>query len=99
VSSKEEDGVVSRDIKVVNKLGFHARPAAMFAKLASQFDCDISVRRGETVVSGKSLMGLLSMEAGCGTTIHVTAEGEDAQEALERLDDLVTNGLEADVPL
>jgi phosphocarrier protein HPr len=96
VSSGKGSGKIVRDVKVVNKLGFHARPAATFAKVASQFDSDITVVMDDRTVSGKSLMGLLSLAAACGTTIRIIAEGVDALEAVDSLDDLVTNRLEED---
>jgi phosphocarrier protein HPr len=80
---------VVRELAVTNPLGFHARPATLFARLAAQFDSEITVEKDGTTVSGKSLMGLLSLEAGQGTSIIVTAVGEDADESVERLEELV----------
>jgi phosphocarrier protein HPr len=92
VSSDTVEGgevTVVRELAVTNPLGFHARPATLFARLAAQFDSEITVEKDGTTVSGKSLMGLLSLEAGQGTSIIVTAVGEDADESVERLEELV----------
>ena len=86
---KDGEMTVVREMEVANPLGFHARPATLFARLASQFDSEITVEKDGTVVSGKSLMGLLSLEAGQGTRIIVTAVGQDAREAVDRLEELV----------
>jgi phosphocarrier protein HPr len=80
---------VVRELAVTNPLGFHARPATLFARLAAQFDSEITVEKDGTTVSGKSLMGLMSLAAGQGTSIIVTAVGEDADESVERLEELV----------
>ncbi len=81
---------------VENKLGFHARPAAMIAKLASRFDSEITIEKGGTKVSAKSLMGLLSLEASKGSKIRIMAVGVDAQEAVAEIEELVKGGLEVD---
>jgi phosphocarrier protein len=81
---------------VENKLGFHARPAAMIAKLASRFDSEITIEKGGTKVSAKSLMGLLSLEASKGSKIRIMAIGVDAQEAVAEIEELVKGGLEVD---
>jgi phosphocarrier protein len=78
-----------RDLKVVNRLGLHARPAALFVKAASRFESDISVEKGGNKVSGKSIMGLMTLEVGQGCVMRVTADGVDAEEALDELKHLV----------
>jgi phosphocarrier protein HPr len=78
-----------REFKISNQYGIHARPAALFVKAASRFDAEISVEKDGTVVSGKSIMGLMTLEAGRGSVLRVTAEGEDGEEALDHLEDLV----------
>jgi phosphocarrier protein len=67
----------------------HARPAALFVKTASRFESDITVEKDGNTVSGKSIMGLMTLEAGLGSVLTVTAEGVDAEEALNELQNLV----------
>jgi phosphocarrier protein len=78
-----------RELKVINQLGLHARPAALFVKTASRFESDISVAKDGNSVSGKSIMGLMTLEAGLGSVLMVTAEGMDAEESLNELQHLV----------
>ncbi|MBA4389142.1 MAG: HPr family phosphocarrier protein [Verrucomicrobia bacterium] len=87
-----ESGAIQVTLKIVNTYGICARPAALFAKLANRFDSEITVARDDNVVSGKSIMGLLVLEASLGTTITITARGHDAAPALAELADLVNGG-------
>ncbi|HMC28381.1 MAG TPA: HPr family phosphocarrier protein [Verrucomicrobiae bacterium] len=74
---------------VINKLGIHARPAAMFVKTANRFGCDVFVEKDGEKVNGKSIMGLMMLAAGPGSKLSVQAEGEDAARALNELDALL----------
>jgi phosphocarrier protein HPr len=85
---------VQRRLTVVNALGLHARAAARFVKLASQFQSRISVSRGTRTVDGKSILGLLLLAAARGREIEIAAEGADESEALDALSDLVLRGFE-----
>jgi phosphocarrier protein len=76
-------------MKVINQLGLHARPAALFVKAASRFECDITVEKDSNKVSGKSIMGLMTLEVGLGSVMRVTADGVDAEAALDELKHLV----------
>ncbi|HAS81415.1 MAG TPA: HPr family phosphocarrier protein [Verrucomicrobia bacterium] len=78
-----------REFKITNQYGIHARPAALFVKAASRFDAEVSVEKDGMVVSGKSIMGLMTLEAGRGSVLRVTADGADCEEALDHLEDLV----------
>ncbi len=80
---------VVREMTIINKFGIHARPAALFVKTANQFSSEISVERDGAVVSGKSIMGLLTIEGSKGSVLIVTAVGEDAEEALNALENLI----------
>ena len=80
---------ITREMKLLNKYGMHVRPAGLFAKVASRFDAEIEVEKDGNVVSGKSIMALMTLEAVCGTTLHVSASGAQAQEALDELAALV----------
>ena len=85
------DRIVKRDLKIMNQLGVHARPAALFVKTASRFESDVTVEKDGNSVSGKSIMGLMTLEAGLGAVLKVTARGPDAEEAAAELDSLVKN--------
>lgn len=80
---------VIKEISIVNELGLHARPAAMFVKLANEFISDITVEKGSETVNGKSIMGIMMLAAGKGSRIKVTVEGPDAQEAIEAIEKLI----------
>lgn len=79
----------SRKVEIVNKLGLHARAAARFVQLASNFDCDITLTHNGKCVSGKSIMGVMMLAAGKGNSIHIEAHGRDAAAALEQLEALI----------
>ena len=72
-----------------NRYGIHARPAALFVRTANQFVCDIEVEKDGLVVSGKSIMGLLTLEGSEGTVLTIRAKGPDAKEAVAALAELV----------
>ena len=76
-------------MEIVNELGMHARPAAMFVKLASRFRSDIFVSKGEEQVNGKSIMGVMMLAAGKGTKLKITAVGDDAEAAIAEFEKLV----------
>ena len=80
---------IKKELVVANKLGIHARPAAMFVKTANQFDCEVFVEKDGETVNGKSIMGLMMLAAGPGTTITVAASGDDAEAALAAITELV----------
>ena len=80
---------MTKELKLLNKYGMHVRPAGLFAKTASRFDADITVEKDGNVVSGKSIMALMTLEAVCGTVLKVSASGVQAAEALEALEALV----------
>ena len=80
---------ITRDMTLVNKYGMHVRPAGLFVKMASRYDADIEVEKDGNVVSGKSIMALMTLEATCGTVLKVSASGPQAKEALDNLEDLV----------
>ncbi|MBU0679663.1 MAG: HPr family phosphocarrier protein [Verrucomicrobia bacterium] len=82
---------VTGEFEILNQYGIHARPAALFVKTASKFSCEILVEKEDTIVSGKSIMGLLTLEGSKGSTLKITARGTDAEEALEALRTLMEN--------
>lgn len=84
----------SREMVVRNENGMHARPAAMFVRVANQFKSDIFVEKDGERVNGKSIMGLLMLSASCGTKLTVEAVGKDADSALDELDRLLDSKFE-----
>jgi phosphocarrier protein len=78
-----------RELVVINKLGIHARPAALFVKVANRFTCNIFVEKGGEQVNGKSIMGLMMLAAGPGSKLLVTCEGDDCHQALEEIEALI----------
>ncbi|HVZ52342.1 MAG TPA: HPr family phosphocarrier protein [Pseudolabrys sp.] len=84
-------GVIVRDVQIVNKKGLHARASAKFVQTAEQFDANIAVTRGHETVGGTSIMGLMMLAAGTGTTITIACSGKDAAPAMDALSALVAN--------
>lgn len=82
---------LTREYTLLNKYGMHVRPAGALAKLCQKYRADITVRKDDHAVSGKSVLGLMTLEAPCGTVLHVSAEGEDAEDALDAIGELVDN--------
>jgi phosphocarrier protein HPr len=80
---------VVRDIRIVNKLGLHARPASQLAKLAGTYRADIHIRKGSDQVNAKSIMGIITLAAGQDTLLRFIAAGPDADDALEAISALV----------
>ena len=86
-----ETSSISRDMKILNKHGIHARPASLFIKTVNRFDSEITVEKDGTCVSGNSIMGLLTLEVYQGSTLRVHASGPDAEAALAAIEELVNN--------
>jgi phosphocarrier protein len=85
-SSGSETRTASREVTVTNKLGVHARPAAMFVKTANKFASDITIEKDGEQVNGKSIMGLMMLAAGQGSKLVLIAEGPDAEAAVRELE-------------
>jgi phosphocarrier protein len=85
------DGALTREFEIRNQYGIHARPAALFVKIASRYDADVYVEREGSRVSGKSIMGLMTLEASRGSKLVVTAEGPGAEQLLDELQELIAN--------
>lgn len=83
-----------REVVVRNQYGIHARPAALFVKLASRFDADLMVEKDGTEVSGKSIMGLMTLQASCGSRLSLKATGVDADQMLDALQKLFDSKFE-----
>lgn len=83
--------MITKDLEIINKLGLHARAAAKFVALASKYASEVTVERNGRSVNGKSIMGVMMLAAAKGTTIQVSTEGDDQEEAIQALEDLVND--------
>jgi phosphocarrier protein HPr len=88
--------MVSQSVTVVNQLGMHARAAAKFVHLATRFQAHVRVARDRREMDGKSIMGILLLAAGLGSTITISADGSDEREAIDALAALVASGFGED---
>jgi phosphotransferase system HPr (HPr) family protein len=84
--------IATRSVIVVNPQGFHARPAHLFVKLAGSFSCEVEIAKGNEVINGKSILDLLTLGAGNGTTLVLRASGPDCEAAVEALAQLIEQG-------
>ena len=89
LSKRPAAGKLQKEVTIVNKLGLHARPAAMFVRVANKHRAEIWIEKDGEQVNGKSIMGLMMLAAGQGSRIVISAEGADAQNALNELELLV----------
>lgn len=87
---------ITRELTLLNRYGMHVRPAGLFAKTASKYDAEIEVEKDGNVVSGKSIMALMTLEAVCGSVLRISASGPQAEEALDDLAALI--GRKFDIP-
>ena len=87
---------LEKDISITNRLGLHARPAAMFVRIASRFRSEVWVSKEGEEVNGKSIMGLMMLAAGKGSVLHLRCEGPDADKALEDLEQLIKSNFNED---
>lgn len=78
-------------LTVHNKVGLHARPAALFVQTAKQFNCDVKVTHGDREANAKSILGVLALGANQGAVITIYAEGENADQALTALETLIAD--------
>ena len=81
----------SRTVEIINERGLHARASAKFVKVASGFDAEVMVSREGQSVDARSIMGLMMLAAGIGSTIDIAAEGPEAEAALDALCALIAN--------
>ncbi len=85
---------IERQVEIVNPLGFHARPAAAFVRLAASFRCDLWLEKDGVEVNAKSILGVLMLAAEKGSQLMIRAKGDDADDALTALGDLIAGGFE-----
>jgi len=88
--------ILTKKMKIINRLGLHARAAAQLVKTANQFSSEIIVEKDGENVNAKSIMGILMLAAVCGSEIHVQIEGDDAEKAMSAIEELVSNGFGED---
>jgi len=88
--------IVQREFTIRNRQGLHARPAAMLVKLCNTFQSEIWVEKGDEQVNGKSIMGLMMLAANHGAVVKITAEGTDAEAAVEKVGALIESGFMED---
>ncbi len=84
--------MIEQEFPIVNKLGLHARASALLVKTASRFASEITISREGVEVNGKSIMGIMMLAAGKGSTVTLKVEGPDEAEAFEAIGDLIRNG-------
>jgi phosphocarrier protein len=87
---------MEKELTVVNRLGLHARPAAMFVRIASRHRAEIWVAKEGEEVNGKSIMGLMMLAAGQGSKLRIRCDGPDADKAMEELEQLIKAGFNED---
>jgi phosphocarrier protein len=86
------DDTIEKDCTVRNKMGLHARPAALIVQTANKFPCDVTLMKDGQNVNGKSIMGVLMLAAAQGTTVTVKTEGEQAKQCSDAIVELFDKG-------
>ena len=81
--------LIEKIVVIKNKQGLHARPAALFVQIANKFNSDITISKGKHKVNGKSIMGIMMLEAGLGSKVTMVADGDDAETAVKELEILL----------
>jgi len=80
---------IEKEVPIINRLGLHARPAAMFVRIASRHRCEVWVSKEGEEVNGKSIMGLMMLAAGQGSKLRIRCDGPDADKAMQELEELI----------
>jgi phosphocarrier protein HPr len=88
-SGGEHGQKIEKEITIVNRLGLHARPAAMFVRIASRYRAEVWVDKEGEQVNGKSIMGLMMLAAGQGSKLHIRCEGHDADRVMQEIEELI----------
>lgn len=83
--------MIKQEIKITNRLGLHARPAAQLVQTAAQFNCDIKITKDQVQVNAKSIMGVMMLAAEYGSCLHIQYNGTDEKQAAQTLQDLFEN--------
>jgi phosphocarrier protein len=95
-TANESEQSIAKEITVLNRLGLHARPAAMFVKVCNKHKSEIWVEKDGERVNGKSIMGLMMLAAGQGSKLQVSCEGIDAEKALSEIEALIARRFDED---
>ncbi|MBA2585322.1 MAG: HPr family phosphocarrier protein [Chthoniobacterales bacterium] len=85
-----------KEVTIVNRLGLHARPAAMFVRIATRYRAEVWVEKEGEQVNGKSIMGLMMLAAGQGSKLQIRCEGPDADRALQEIEELIKSRFNED---
>ena len=85
-----------KNLEIINKLGMHARAAAQFVQLASNFNSHIEIEKDNRRVNGKSIMGVMMLAASKGSTVTLYADGEDEEDSINKLEELINNRFNED---
>ena len=85
---------VEKEVTIVNRHGLHARPAAMLVRVASRFRCDVWVAKDGKEINGQSILGLVMLAVGHGSTLRIRAEGPDATAAMREIEQLIQSGFD-----
>ena len=88
--------MTTKTLKIKTESGIHARPAAMFVKMANQFPCEILVQKDDQEINGKSIMGIMMLALTKGTTITIKADGQKEKEAVKKIAELIENDFDED---
>ena len=83
--------ILKKKIKIINPQGLHARPASAFVKIANKFESDITVKKSGETVDGKSIMGLMTLAANCGSILEIEVSGADAEVAMAEIEAFLTS--------
>ncbi len=84
--------MISKDFTINNKLGLHARPSAQLTQVAGRYESEVFIAKNGRRVNAKSIMGVMMLAAGPGSTVTVDAEGSDEQQALDAIGELISSG-------
>lgn len=84
--------MTEKKLKIVNKLGLHARPASLIVQTAMKFSSNISIIKDESTIDGKSIMGIMMLAAGCGSELIIRIDGSDESNAMETIEELFNTG-------
>ena len=82
---------ITKQITLINKYGMHVRPAGALAKVCQKYMSEVTVDNAGNSVSGKSVLGLMTLEAPVGTVLKITADGDDANLAIAEIEELIAN--------
>jgi phosphocarrier protein HPr len=87
---------ITKELTILNRLGLHARPSAMFVKVCNRHKAEIWVEKDGEQVNGKSIMGLMMLAAGQGSKLRITCEGNDAEKALQDIEEVIERRFDED---